>query len=382
MIHRPNAPEADVAFVGGIDLCHGRNDDEQHFGDPQAIELDERYGPTPAWHDVQLEVRGPAVADIAETFRERWNDPSPLSHWPLHHQRLRARAKSTSVTPLAAVPIAEGSMGTQAVQVLRTYPAKRPGYPFAPHGERSIARAYRKAFARARSLIYIEDQYLWSTEIARTLGRALERQPGLKVIVVVPRFPDVDGRFSGPPNRMGQLIALGELRRAAGPRLAVYDLERDRLPVYVHAKVCIVDDVWMTIGSDNLNRRSWTHDSELSCAVLDDTLDERAPTDPGGMGDGARVLARETRLDLWREHLETDDVPVDCDEGFELLRSSAEALDRWHAAGCTGPRPPGRLRVHDPQPVPRLARPLTTLAYRLVNDPDGRPLKLRLRRSY
>ena len=46
------------------------------------------------------------------------------------------------------------------MQVLRTYPAKRPGYSFAPHGERSIARTYLKAFARARSLVYIEDQYM------------------------------------------------------------------------------------------------------------------------------------------------------------------------------------------------------------------------------
>ena len=48
-------------------------------------------------------------------------------------------------------------------------------------------------------------------------------------------------------------------------------------PVYVHAKVCVVDDVWAAVGSDNVNRRSWTHDSELSCAVLDEERDLRAP---------------------------------------------------------------------------------------------------------
>ena len=55
----------------------------------------------------------------------------------------------------------------------------------------------------------------------------------------------------------------------------------------MHSKVCIVDDVWMAVGSDNLNRRSWTHDSELSCAVIDTRLDEREPADPAGLGDGA-----------------------------------------------------------------------------------------------
>ena len=52
--------------------------------------------------------------------------------------------------------------GRHSVQVLRTYPAKRPRLPFAPEGERSIARAYLKVFQRARRLIYVEDQYLWS----------------------------------------------------------------------------------------------------------------------------------------------------------------------------------------------------------------------------
>src|SRR5450631_2735759 len=60
----------DVAFVGGIDLSHGRCDDKRHQGDDQVIELDERYGPQPAWHDVQLEVRGPAVSDLDLTFRD------------------------------------------------------------------------------------------------------------------------------------------------------------------------------------------------------------------------------------------------------------------------------------------------------------------------
>ncbi len=50
----------------------------------------------------------------------------------------------------------------------------------------------------------------------------------------------------------------------------------------MHAKVCVVDDVWCSVGSDNFNRRSWTHDSELSCAVLDSRRDGRAPQDPAG----------------------------------------------------------------------------------------------------
>lgn len=259
---------------------------------------------------------------------------------------------------------------------------KRPRYPFAPRGERSIARAYVKAFARARRLIYIEDQYLWSRNVALTLARALRTRPDLRLVVVVPRFPDEDGRLSGPTNRIGQLTALRVLHDAAGDRVAVYDLAREDVPIYVHAKVCIVDDVWMTIGSDNLNRRSWTHDSEVSCAILDATLDDRRPLDPAGLGDGARRLPRETRLDLWREHLQCTALPIDPLIGFDLLRRSADAADTWEAGGRCGPRPPGRLHHHRPEPISAVSRPLVDAFYRLVSDPDGRPLGLRARREY
>ena len=46
-------------------------------------------------------------------------------------------------------------------------------------------------------------------------------------------------------------------------------------PIYVHAKLCIIDDEWAKVGSDNINRRSWTHDSELACAVVDESPEGR-----------------------------------------------------------------------------------------------------------
>ena len=250
--------------------------------------------------------------------------------------------------------------GPHAVQVLRTYPAKRPPLPFAPLGERSIARAYLKALWRARRLVYLEDQYLWSEDVAQALADALRRSPELRLVAVVPRYPDQDGRLTGPPNRIGQQAALDAVREAGGDRVAVYDLENERgTPIYVHAKVCVIDDVWAAVGSDNLNRRSWTHDCELSAAVLDETRDSRAPTDPAGLGDGARVFARELRLRLWREHLgrgpgEDGDL-LDPVEGFEAWRRAAGALTGWHEAGRRGPRPPGQAREHDPGRVKRWA---------------------------
>jgi phosphatidylserine/phosphatidylglycerophosphate/cardiolipin synthase-like enzyme len=380
--HRSKADE-DVAFVGGIDLAHGRNDDAEHHGDPQAIVMDRRYGPLPAWHDLQLEVRGPVIGDLEHTFRERWQDPQPLARGPWGRRLARAAAEPNRPGPLPAQAPDPPPVGPHAMQVLRTYPAKRPAYSFAPRGERSIARAYRKVFARARSLIYVEDQYLWCVEAADVLATALRTNAQLRVVVVVPAFPDEDGRVSGAANRISQLRVLARLAAAGRDRFAAYDLERhDGRPIYVHAKVCVVDDVWMMAGSDNFNRRSWTHDSELSISTVDSTLDEREPRDPGGLGDGARVLARDTRLALWREHLDRDDVPVDPADGFRMLSASAAALDAWYDRGRRGARPPGRLRRHRPAPVAWWARPLAEGFYRVVSDPDGRPMALRRRGDY
>jgi phosphatidylserine/phosphatidylglycerophosphate/cardiolipin synthase-like enzyme len=369
----------DVAFVGGIDVSHGRHDDHAHRGDEQAIRLDPRFGSRPPWHDVQLEVHGPAVGDLAWTFRERWEDPTPLDHRnPVRKVAALAARERRRPGPLPPEPDDPPGRGPHLVQVLRTYPAKRRPYPFAPTGERSIARAYLKAFRRARSLVYVEDQYLWLTEAARALGDALRRSAALRIVILVPRYPDRDGRFSGPPNRIGQQHALADLVTAGGERVAVYDLEAPPArPTYVHAKVCIVDDTWMIAGSDNFNRRSWTHDSELSCAVLDEQRDARAPVDPGGHGDGARVLARDTRLRLWREHLGRepgdDRDLVDPVTGFEVLRAAADALEGWHRDGRRGERPQSRLRHHQPGRVAPWARWWAEPAYRLVVDPDGRP---------
>jgi hypothetical protein len=96
-----------------------------------------------------------------------------------------------------------------------------------------------------------------------------------------------------------------------------------------------------------------------------------------------------------REHLDladprdyravADDLLLDSDRSAQTVRERAAELDAWHASGRHGPRPPGRLRRHDLEPTggrpAAWTRWLTTPAYRLFLDPDGRPLGMRLRRS-
>jgi phosphatidylserine/phosphatidylglycerophosphate/cardiolipin synthase-like enzyme len=128
-----------------------------------------------------------------------------------------------------------------------------------PLRESEAWRCHTKAVNQARHLIYIEDPYLWSPEVATMFAATLQRNPGLHLIAVLPRFPDQDGRISKPPNLVGRERAIATLRKAAPRRVAFYGLESpDGVPVYVHAKVCIIDDKWASAGSDNFNRRSWT----------------------------------------------------------------------------------------------------------------------------
>jgi phosphatidylserine/phosphatidylglycerophosphate/cardiolipin synthase-like enzyme len=387
VIRHPGAPGRDVAFVGGIDLGHSRGDDSQHDGDPQVMEFPDSYGPRPPWHDIQAEVRGAAVHDLEHTFRERWYGSSVLD-LPSPVRQLFDRAYhmgSTTSRPLPE-PVPDESLprGQHAVQVLRTYPARLRRYPFAPLGERSIAHAYRKAFARARALVYLEDQYFWSRPVAALIASALRAHPGLHVIAVVPRYPDNDG----PVTRMPGLIARHDVVRACaaagGDRFAIYDLENHQgTPVYVHAKIVVVDDVWAMVGSDNLNRRSWSHDSELSIGVLDAEPDAREPRDPAGLGDGARVFARDLRLRLCREHLDRDPDDVadllDPRDVFAAFRRQAQQLAAWHDSGEAGQRPPGRLLPHQTYRPTTAQRYWSRPLYQLVYDPDGRALRDRLR---
>ena len=112
--------------------------------------------------------------------------------------------------------------------------------------------------------------------------------------------------------------------------------------------------------------------------MLDPERDDREPRDLSADGDGARRLARDLRLETWSEHL---DLPreqlLDPDAAWSLWQERAAALDDWHAGGRRGPRPPGQVRRHVPDPVSRRQRLWAEPLYRIVFDPDGRPRSLR-----
>ena len=371
-------PEDDVAFVGGMDLAHNRRDDADHGGDPQPQVLSKEYGDHPPWHDVQVELHGPVVHDVETVFRERWEDPTPLSRSPFRKIADLVRHHDTSPDGLPEQWPPPPPAGTHTVQLLRTYPDLRMGrdYPFARGGERSVARGYGKAIDRAERVVYVEDQYFWGHGVAEPFEESLRRHPELRLVVVIPLFPDVEG-LNRKAQVLGRERALRRLMRAAPGRVAAYGIENHAgTPVYVHAKVCVVDDTWVSTGSDNFNRRSWTHDSELTAVVLDEDY------------------ALDVRLTLAAEHLDRlprvedeglREVMADCVEPagmYDAYAAAADALDAWHAGGRVGERPPGRLRRIPLPELPGVTRWWARGLLDVVHDPDGRPPTLRGSQRY
>ena len=272
---------------------------------------------------------------------------SPLPPAPTRRRRPPVPARSSSCGPTRAVDPATRT--PRAGNAASRWPTPR----------RSAGR---------EQLIYLEDQYLWSFDVARIFAAALHRSSRLHLIAVVPRRPDNENQLYNESAMLGHAEALAMVREAGEDRVQVLDVENlQGLPVYVHSKLCIVDDVWAAVGSDNFNMRSWTHDSELTAAVLDGERDRRAPTDPGGLGDGARRFARELRLTLMREHLDVDedDDLLDPARAADIVRKSVAELDAWHDGGGHGPRPAGRVRSHPIGKGRRAARPAS-----LVHRPD------------
>ena len=251
-----------VAFVGGIDLT-------LDGGDPYDTPRHPSHG-HPGWHDVAVRIEGPAVADVAEHFRLRWHGAS--DEW-------------------LAEPPEQEPCGDVELQVVRTIPEGVFGA--LPAGDFSVFESYRRALRSAERLVYLENQFLWSPEIVSILAEKLRNPPSddFRIVAVLPAHPN-DGADVSKGAVATLIEADDEDRRFLACTLTARTGPLRDL-VYVHAKVGIVDDRWLTIGSANLNERSMFNDSEVNIVTLDEKV------------------ARETRLRLWREHLETEDVNGD-----------------------------------------------------------------------
>ncbi|HKD31919.1 MAG TPA: phosphatidylserine/phosphatidylglycerophosphate/cardiolipin synthase family protein [Gaiellaceae bacterium] len=245
-----------IAFVGGIDLTTlggNRFDTPSH---PPRGEV--------GWHDAAARIEGPAVADVAAHFALRWSE--------------------TTGEELPAANSQQPAGGVE-LQVVRTVPNNV--YDRLPRGDFRILDSYLRTLRSAERLIYLESQFLWSYELVSVLEEKLRNPPvdDFRIVVVLPAHPN-----NGQEDTRGQLGVLVEADGGAGRFLActLWQPGEPAHPVYVHAKIGIVDDRWLTLGSANLNEHSFFNDTEVNVVTHD----------PG--------VARAVRLRLWSEHLGCD----------------------------------------------------------------------------
>ena len=200
-------------------------------------------------------------------------------------------------------------------------------------GDFRILEAYTRALRSAQKLVYLENQFYWSSEIAQTLEQKLADPPSddFRVVLVLPADPN-----NGADDTRGQLADLLECDAGRGRVLACTLTalgERGPCPVYVHAKIGIVDDRWFTLGSANLNEHSLFNDTEVNVVACDP------------------ALARGTRLRLWAEHLKRSEAAVSGDPTKvvdELWRPLAEEQRRR--------RERGEQQTHRLSELPHLSR--------------------------
>jgi phosphatidylserine/phosphatidylglycerophosphate/cardiolipin synthase-like enzyme len=155
-----------------------------------------------------------------------------------------------------------------------------------------------RALRSAQRLIYLESQFLWSPEIVAVLAAKLRRPPrdDFRVLVLLPARPN-----NGADDTRGQLGVLVDADRESGAgttrflACTLHQAGAGGSPVYVHAKIGIVDDRWLGIGSANLNEHSLFNDTEVDVVLHD------------------QRIVREARLRLWSEHLERPLGEVDGD---------------------------------------------------------------------
>jgi phosphatidylserine/phosphatidylglycerophosphate/cardiolipin synthase-like enzyme len=190
------------------------------------------------------------------------------------------------------LPESAATEGEIELQVVR--PVPNNVYDALPGGDFRILESYLRALRSAERLIYLESQFLWSPELSHVLAEKLRNPPSddFRLVVVLPAKPK-----NGQDDTRGQLGVLVEADAGAGRFLAttLWQPGPRGQPVYVHAKIGIVDDRWLTIGSANLNEHSLFNDTELNVVAHD----------PG--------LARSIRRRLWSEHLECDPAELDDD---------------------------------------------------------------------
>lgn len=244
-----------LAACGGIDVTGDRWDTPRHLDDEPGRRRPngKPYGP---WHDLSMLVEGEAAEALGELSRRRW-----LSSGGAALQPCRPQAESAWPAELTA------EFTDVEIGISRT----RAAWKGAP-AVREVEALFAEQIARAQKFIYAESQYFASHRIAEAFARRLiEPDPPEIILVTALASTSWLQQAAMDGARVELMRALD--RHDHAKRFRVYvPHTAGGVPIYVHAKLMIVDDEIMRIGSANLNNRSMGLDSE--CDLF---LDARRP---------------------------------------------------------------------------------------------------------
>lgn len=312
--------DGQVGFVGGVDLCEHRWDDRHHrLDNPLRVQANGvAYTP---YHETQVFFTGPAVRRLCDFFIERWRVATKST---LRLQTLETRWELPR--PRGCIPIRANELAFCRTSVAG------PGKAL-----REVRALMTTAMRAAERFVYIETQYFTSRAVAEALEARMQdaERPRLDIVFVVPPEPEAPKESLAMGVAQAHLVR--RLRRVAkktGHRIGFYSTasvstDGTDIATYIHSKLVIVDDRFLTVGSANLNNRSMGVDTELNVA-----FEAREPTTRLGRS------IRRLRTSLLAEHVGA--------RTLSAVRALARAdglvarLDAWADQGTT------RLRVYRP----------------------------------
>jgi phosphatidylserine/phosphatidylglycerophosphate/cardiolipin synthase-like enzyme len=217
------------------------------------------YGPV---HDVQMAVQGDAAKALVDVVHERWRRAC-----------LAPPRRADAVAPLWPLALQADFTGAR-VGIARTFP---PWEDNAPVEE--VAVLTRDSILAARTYIYIEAQYLTAPDVAKALAKKLAEAAGPDIVIVVTKSSRghaeqfVMGRNR---HRLLRRLARSDRHRRLRVYYPAHTGSSGETPIHVHAKLMIIDDTLLRVGSANLNNRSMGLDTE--CDLVIEAGDETART--------------------------------------------------------------------------------------------------------
>ncbi|EEY58009.1 phospholipase D, Pi-sPLD-like-2 [Phytophthora infestans T30-4] len=258
--------EQPVAYVGGLDLATDRWDTIDHnnsaIRDASGITFKVQ-----GWIDGHIRIHGPAAKDVANNFIPRWNSDYLPSQSieddvmdfenPSYEHIPQMKYASSNTT---------GNFGKQSVQITRTFSCTYKHYKeFAPRGENSLFHARIKAIKNAKNFIFIEDQYF--IYVPELMDAIMEVMPKIQRLIVFANPQTSPFSNAGYIKYLYEMVS--PIREKFPNKFKIYTTKADR-NLMLHSKVVIIDDVYLSVGSANWNRRSMTSDPELNAEVVDE----------------------------------------------------------------------------------------------------------------